>query len=429
MQRQRADERLVGRVGRSSAIPTRRCRRARRGATSPRTASRGSARGRTSSAPGRRAPRPPGRRRAPPRARPGIGPRRSPAPAPAGDVEVAADHRRHPQPLDRVGVEALQPAGDHLADVLGQAEALQLAGARVLRRTPESARWRTISSMKNGLPSVSRYSACTNPRDGVPPARRRDQLDRLCLRQPADVQLAHQPVPAQPGQRGLEALAPPLDVPVGAEDRARGRTAASGPGGAAAAASGGRPSAGRRARSAPAPTPRSRRADRRPPRTAGSGRSRGRRGRAAAARAGDGAARAAAGPARRRARARRCAAPPAARGHVVAERLQERLEGDHRLLRAPGRRARSPRRRARAPRSRPAAGSCRCPGRRRSSRTRSASGVAPIRPRLPAIAPAAPARLAADQRARRRRAAARRAARSRRRGRRPVAGSGAPPAG
>ena len=86
-------------------------------------------------------------------------------------------------------------------------------------RTPASLRWRTISSMKNGLPSVSRYSAWTKASDGVPPDAQAHELHRLGLGQAADVELDHEPLAAQAGQRGVEALAPLVDVAVGAHDR------------------------------------------------------------------------------------------------------------------------------------------------------------------------------------------------------------------
>ena len=109
--------------------------------------------------------------------------------------------------------------------------------------------WRTTSSMKNGLPSVSPCSACTNA--GVAGARRRarDQLGHLGLGRARRARAAAA-CPRGAGRRPARAAGgrSSLGFAVGAEEQRAARLRARARGGAAAAASGGRPSAGRRTR-------------------------------------------------------------------------------------------------------------------------------------------------------------------------------------
>ena len=89
--------------------------------------------------------------------------------------------------------------------------------------TPASSRWRTISSTKNGLPSVSSYSAWANDRDGRLAGSERHQLGGLGLAEAADVELGGQPVAAQLGQGVGERVAAPLGRAVRAQDQHPGR--------------------------------------------------------------------------------------------------------------------------------------------------------------------------------------------------------------
>ncbi len=335
------------------------------GPTSPRTESRGSACARTSSDRDPPAPRPPGRRRAPRRGRTGNDPPPCRAPAPAA---IRRSRGRSPRPRAAIRWRRLSSRCSRREITSrtssGSPKRCRSRAPAVCGCTPESARWRTISSMKNGLPSVSRYRASRELARRGTSGPQGDQLDRIRLRQPADVHLAHQAVSAQAGQRGLEALAPALGGAVGAQDQdpARQRRpgqmtqqqerGAVGPLHVVEHDQDGH----RRRHISRAARPR--------PRTAGSAPSRGcrhqSRGRSGSRRRSSGSRRASSTPC---SRAVVRSSSVGALAHVVAQRLDERLERDQRLLGRPaGQNQRATGVRARR-RSRPAAGSCPRPGR------------------------------------------------------------------
>ena len=123
-----------------------------------------------------------------------------------GDVEVAPDHRRHPQPLDCLRVEAVQAPSDHLGDPLREAEALELGGARSASANAG------LSKVAHDLLDEERVAlrlrvqrASERPRGGLSRAGPH-QLGRLSLAEAADVELRDETLAAQVGERVHNAL-------------------------------------------------------------------------------------------------------------------------------------------------------------------------------------------------------------------------------
>ena len=91
------------------------------------------------------------------------------------EVEVAADDRRVGQHPPGVVAEPVDALADHLADALGESLLVEVvggdpaAGRRPGGSRPDSPRCRSISVVKNGLPSVSRRTACASatPSSGI----------------------------------------------------------------------------------------------------------------------------------------------------------------------------------------------------------------------------------------------------------------------
>ena len=83
-----------------------------------------------------------------------------------------------------------------------------------------------ISSTKNGLPSVSSYSALAKAASGDLPGSQPHELGGLGLAEPPDVELRREPVAAKFAERVRERVPAPVGGTVGAEDqkprRARG---------------------------------------------------------------------------------------------------------------------------------------------------------------------------------------------------------------
>ena len=221
-------------------------------------------------------------------------------------VELAPDHRRHPQALHHRPSETLEAPGDELLHVVGQPDARQLVGAR------RCAAHAGVGEVADHLLDEERIAlglgverARRTPREGVRQRAQAHEPAASSLGQAAELELR-----AQPRRRAAPPARPrsprsALAGPVGAEDPQPPTPAGRAPGGAASIRVGRSAHCRSSSTSSTGVARRDlRQQRRRPPRTAGSARSRSR-----PARAG-GRARAAGGAARgsgARARGRACA--------------------------------------------------------------------------------------------------------------------------
>ena len=140
-------------------------------------------------------------------------------------VHIAADHRCHPEEIDRGSLEPAQAPGDDLRDALGQPDAPERGGARAAGVRPR------LDQVADDLFDEERVAlglrvegVRQRPRGGLA-GPQPNQLGGVGLAQAPDVELGGQPISLQLGERGGERVAARLARPVSAEDQQPRRAA------------------------------------------------------------------------------------------------------------------------------------------------------------------------------------------------------------